>query len=196
MSVDLSAEQVLKKLMAGNARYVDKHTTHPHQSAHYRASLTSGQHPIAVILGCADSRVPPELLFDQGFGDLFVIRVAGNVVVKVTIASVEYAVAELGVPLVMVLGHSSCGAVQATLSNAVLPSHLPDLVSTIRPAVKLASEIDGDLLENAVKSNARLAASKLISWSEIIEQAVAEDRLRVIAAYYDLETGHVQVLDN
>ncbi|MFW5708908.1 MAG: carbonic anhydrase [Chloroflexota bacterium] len=192
----MTATQALDALLEGNERYVDTHPVHPHVSAGYRRGLIGGQHPFAAILGCADSRVPPELLFDQGFGDLFVIRVAGNVVDNFTLASIEYAVVVLGVPLVMVLAHSGCGAVSATVSGAALPGHMGQLAAHIRPAVEAACHREGDCLDNAIRENARLAVAHLINTSEPIRQAVEAENVQVVAAYYDLDTGRVSLLED
>jgi carbonic anhydrase len=131
--------------MSGNERYVSSKQTHPHQTPEYRADLTRGQHPFAVILGCSDSRVSPEVIFDQGLGDIFVVRVAGNIVNDIVLASIEYAVAHLHTPLVMVLGHSECGAVGATVVGGDLEGHLPSLAKAIQPAVDKVEDAFGDV---------------------------------------------------
>lgn len=194
MTSQLHAEDALQRLMEGNERYMTAHAVHPHESARYRQGLVSGQHPFAVILGCADSRVPPELLFDQGFGDLFVIRVAGNLVDDLTLASIEYAVCMLDVSLVMVLGHSQCGAVSTAVNHTALdalPGHLPSLVADIQPAVEATRAVPGDPLDNAIRFNTRRSARILVE-SDCLSQY---DRLKIVAAHYDLETGKVELLD-
>lgn len=189
-----NAAQALQRLIEGNERYTSAHAVHPHESARYRSELVSGQHPFAVILGCADSRVPPELLFDQGFGDLFVIRVAGNLVDDLTLASIEYAVCMLDVSLVVVLGHSQCGAVSAAVDHAdhdELPGHLPSLVADIQPAVESVRAEPGDLLDNAIRFNTQESVRKLVESDCLSEY----DRLKIVAAHYDLATGKVEFLD-
>ena len=197
-----TAEQVLQRLLAGNARYRDGHATHPNQTRQTRESLEGGQHPIAAIVACSDSRVPPSLIFDQGLGDLFVIRVAGNIVGEVTLASVEYAVAALRVPLVLVLGHSGCGAVTAALEGHALPGHLPYLAGYIAEAVQIArreskaAQAGGDVLTNAINANARIAARDLQKESHLIQDAVITGRVQVRAAYYDMHDGAVTLLES
>ncbi|TVR21920.1 MAG: carbonic anhydrase [Anaerolineaceae bacterium] len=181
--------------MAGNARFVEMHPSHPHQDPAYLRSLVQRQKPIAAILGCADSRVPAELVFDQGFGDLFVVRVAGNVMDEVVLASLEFAVGSLGVGLIVVLGHSRCGAVGATIKAEALPSHLPELSRRIQPAVDRVRDEPGDLLENAIRMNAKMVAEQLREQSEILREAVEVRALKIVSAYYDLQSGEVKFLD-
>jgi carbonic anhydrase len=180
--------------MAGNARFVGGRMAYPNQNAARRNELTRGQKPFAVVLGCADSRVPPEILFDQGLGDLFVTRDAGNTADEVVLGSVEYAAAHLHVPLVMVLGHSRCGAVAATVSGAKLQGHLPVLAVAIAPAVAKARLMPGDLLDNAIRENAKLVAKKLATSTPTLAPLVHTGRLKVVAAHYDLATGVVEIL--
>jgi carbonic anhydrase len=188
-------QRALERLIAGNTRYVTMRARHPNQSQSDRQTLLDGQHPFAAILGCSDSRVPVEIVFDQGLGDLFVIRVAGNLVGALTLASIEFAVNVLHVPLVLVLGHSGCGAVSATLRGDPLPGHLPHITDAVRPAVDAARDQPGDLLENVVRSNARLSATRMLAESDAISDAVRDNTLTVAAAYYDIATGKVDVLD-
>src|SRR5207253_2590876 len=158
-----------------------------------RPSLAAGQSPVAVVVGCADSRVPPEIIFDQGVGDLFVVRVAGNVVsgagASVT-GSIEYAVAELNVPLVLVLGHGQCGAVKAAIkrfgANDALPGSIGDLVDTIRPAVLHARGQPGDLLDNAIRANVRRGVERLRALEPILADPVKKGKVKVVGATYDL----------
>lgn len=186
-------DQALEKLLAGNRRYRAKNQTYPHQTVARRQALRDRQQPFAVILSCADSRVPPELIFDQGLGDLFVVRVAGHVVDDAVLASVEFAVTVLGVPLVMVLGHSQCGAVVAAISGGELPGSLPKLVSAIQPAVAAAKELPGNLVDNVVRANAGMTA-QLLTRSPLLEQSVTGEQVKIVAALYDLGTGVVELL--
>lgn len=202
----LSAEAALEKLIAGNRRFVEEQRDPDLVlGRERRRELTSGQEPFAIILGCSDSRVPAELVFDQGLGDLFVIRVAGNVVAPSQIGSVEFAAARFGTRLVVVLGHSSCGAIQATIEELERPSekqsrNLQAIVDRVRPSVEtlLSSDLDLDaetLLTQAVRANIRASANQLRHGSEIIEDLIVNDRLMVVGAEYCLESGVVDFFD-
>ena len=192
------ADEALQRLLEGNQRFVKGEATNPRRSPNDFRPLAEGQRPMAVIVGCADSRVPPELLFDQGVGDLFVVRVAGNVVkgagppVK---GSIEYGVAELGVSLVMVLGHSECGAVKAAIQHMndrdPLPGALGLLVNSIRPAVAQAKGMPGDPLDNAIRANVGIGVARLRSLQPIVAPEVTRGRVKVVGAVYDLRTGGV-----
>lgn len=191
---NISVKESLHRLEQGNKRYTTS-GIHPHQSQAHRKSLTNGQHPFAVIITCADSRVPPEIIFDQGLGDLFVIRNAGNVIDENVIASVEYAVAHLATPLVVVMGHQSCGAVTAAVNNAKDSEHIVQLVNRIKPAVNKAKHQSGCLVTNSIHENVHLAVNQLKNSEPIISKAVANNETRVIGAYYHLDTGKVNFLD-
>lgn len=186
-----TADQALQRLLAGNQRYVAARQEHPDQAPARRAELSGGQQPFAIILGCADSRVPPEVIFDQGLGALFVVRVAGNVVDNVVLGSIEYAAAHLHTPLIVVLGHSKCGAIEATIAGGELEGHLPDLAAAIQPAVDQAKSLPGDPLDNAVVANATMVAERLRSAEPVLSELVCAGKLKVIAAKYDLDTGVV-----
>jgi carbonic anhydrase len=192
----LSADQALSRLMAGNARFVAYKGRHPDESAGRRRELVSGQHPFAVILGCADSRVAPELLFDEGLGDLFVIRVAGNIVDDAVLGSIEYAIEHLGTNLIVVLGHEKCGAVSAAVESGSAPGHLASLVSAIRPSVVATASSPGDKIHNCVVDNARRVARQIRESEPVVKEATQQNGVKVIAADYDLTTGKVQILDN
>jgi len=182
--------------MDGNARYVKHKEKHPDMSFARRRELDlDGQHPYAVILGCADSRVPPELIFDEGLGDLFVIRDAGNVVDDEVLGSIEYAVEHLGVQLVMVLGHEKCGAVSAALASDKAPGHIQKLVDSILPAIKEARSLPGDQVHNCVVANAKHVAMQVKTSEPILRLAVETNRIQVVAANYHLNTGVVEILD-
>ncbi|MEU8657027.1 carbonic anhydrase [Actinoplanes philippinensis] len=183
----------LEQLLAGNRRFVAGRGRHPHQTPARIREVAAGQHPFAVILGCADSRVAPEILFDQGVGDLFDNRVAGNIVDDLLLGSIEYAVEEFAPPLIVVLGHERCGAVSATL-NAIrtggeAPGHIAAIVDALRPVVAPFVD-DPDGVEKAVVANIRAQVSALVTRSEIVAHSAAH----VVGARYDLETGLVTVV--
>ncbi len=193
---------VLARLLEGNQRFVEGKLTHPGRKPEDFAALAEGQAPLAAIVACADSRVAPELLFDQGVGDLFVVRVAGNIVsgagpsVK---GSIEFAVAELGVRLIMVLGHSACGAVKAAVAhidaNDVLPGSIRELVELIRPAAASVRGKSGDKLDNAIKANVALGVERLKGLDPILAEKARSRELKVVGAVYDLRAGLVTLLD-
>lgn len=191
-------ETVLNELLDGNKRFRNQEAEHPHQDSVRRSELTRAQKPQAVVLTCSDSRVPPEIIFDQGLGDLFVVRTAGNVADAVAIASIEYAVAHLGVRLILVLGHESCGAVAATLAtpaggDAGSP-HLNALVAEIQRNLGPGKPVVGDaLLTSPAKTNAEGVAAALQIRSKIISRAVADRQLKIMRGMYHLSNGTVDV---
>jgi len=200
------AHEALERLRDGNRRFV--HDIREPASVDRRSrrlELTDGQAPFAIVLGCSDSRVPAELVFDQGLGDLFVIRVAGNIVAPSLVGSVEFAAARFGTRLVVVLGHSQCGAVIATLEELERPQatqspNLKSIVDRVRPAVEGLMETDlrhdrGGLLDQAVRANIRASADHLRHGSAILERLVRDDGLLVVGAEYSLETGVVDFFD-
>lgn len=183
--------------MKGNERYVDGKSTHPNQTESRRAEVAKGQKPFAAILGCADSRVPPEIIFDRGLGDLFVVRTAGQVIDKAVLGSLEFAVEELHITLMMVLGHARCGAVIATIDaierNVKASSDIGALGEGLRPAVEKVKGQPGDLLDNAVKANVALIVDRL-KHDPILAEAVVKGQLNIVGAHYDLDTGMVECL--
>jgi carbonic anhydrase len=193
----LSPKAALERLMKGNDRYVEG-KMHRQDFIAERPALAIGQNPFAGILGCADSRVGPEYAFDTGRGDLFVCRVAGNFADIHSIASFEYAVAVLGTPLILVLGHSKCGAVDAAVKavkdGKVFSGHIPSLVEAIRPAVKIAQGQAGDLLDNAIKQNVLFNVAKLKTTGPILSDAVQGGKLKVAGGLYSLDTGRVTLI--
>jgi carbonic anhydrase len=193
----VSPDGALELLRKGNARYVDG-VSKRHDFKHEREALVSGQNPYAGILSCADSRIAPEYAFDSGRGDLFVCRVAGNFANDDTIASFEYAVANLGTPLIMVLGHESCGAVSATLKSlkdgATLPGHLPSLVERLASAAKAGAEQPGDPLGNAIRQNVVNTVAALKSATPILDAAVAQQKLKIVGGVYRLADGRVEMV--
>ncbi|WP_157987801.1 carbonic anhydrase [Jiangella endophytica] len=195
-----SADDVWAVLAAGNDRFAAGESQHPHDDEPYRESLVAGQHPIACVLSCADSRVTPELVFDQGLGDLFTVRSAGEVLDDAVVGSIEYAVEHVAVPLVVVLGHAGCGAVQATV-DVVRGGPAPDgsiaaLVQAIEPAVRgvTAGGDEAAYLAACVEAQVRSAAAALTGASPIVHEAVAAGRTTVVAGVYDLESGRVSQL--
>ena len=189
----MSADAGLARLLEGNDRYVKHKEQHPDESMARRKELISGQHPFAVILGCSDSRVPPELLFDQGLGDLFVIRVAGNIVDDAVLGSIEYAVEHLGTKLIVVLGHEKCGAVSAAVEGGNPPGHLKALVDAIKVSVDETANTPGDRIHNCVIVNAQRVARQ-IRESEPLLKDYAGKGLKVVSADYALDTGRVSLL--
>ena len=192
----LSADKALSRLLAGNARFVAHKERHPDESMARRRQLVAGQHPFAVILGCADSRVPPELLFDEGLGDLFVIRVAGNVVDDAVLASIEYAIEHLGTKLIVVLGHEKCGAVSAAVESENAPGHLPALLAAIQPSVSATASAPGDRVHNCVVDNVRRVALQIRESGPVLTEAIQRGGVKVIPADYELDSGKVRLLDN
>jgi carbonic anhydrase len=201
----ISASEALARLQAGNERFVaGELTSDSLASPARRNALVADQHPFAIVLGCSDSRVPAEIVFDQGLGDLFVIRVAGNIVAPSQIGSVEFAAEWFGTPLVVVLGHSSCGAIVATLQTlrgGQRPSeNLMSIVNRVRPSVEPLLEAPGHednerLIDRAVRANVRASANQLRHGSELLERLVARGRLLIVGAEYSLETGEVEFFD-
>jgi carbonic anhydrase len=195
-------DSVLARLIEGNKRFVSGQLAHPGRRPEDFAPLAEGQAPLAIIVGCADSRVAPEVVFDQGVGDLFVVRIAGNVVsgagpfIK---GSIEFAVAELGARLIVVLGHEACGAVKAAVAhidaNDTLPGAIRDLVEVIRPAAAAVRGKPGDKLENAIKANVAMGVERLKGLDPILSGLVKKGDVKVVGAVYKLRTGVVELLD-
>jgi carbonic anhydrase len=202
----IPATEALQRLREGNARFVSgERNVDILTSPSRRTELTSGQEPFAIILGCSDSRVPAEIVFDQGLGDLFVIRVAGNIVAPSQIGSVEFAAERFHTRLVVVLGHSQCGAIQATLEELQQPTekqsrHMHTIVDRIRPSVEglLSTELRHDremLVRHSVRANVRISANHLRHGSDVLEELIARSGLVVVGAEYSLETGVVDFFD-
>jgi carbonic anhydrase len=202
----ISAREALERLRDGNRRFAaDLRSLDSAATQSRRRALTAGQEPFAIVLGCSDSRVPAEIIFDQGLGDLFVIRVAGNIVAPSQVGSVEFAAERFGTRLVVVLGHSSCGAIQATLEELGRPladqsRHLRSIVDRIRPSVEalLATDLrqrPEALVHAAVRANIRASVNHLRHGSEVLEQRIQSDGLLVVGAEYSLETGIVEFFD-
>ena len=193
-----SADQALAELLDGNRRFVTSMRTYPDQSTRVQRELSTAQKPFAVVLTCSDSRVPPEDIFDQGLGDLFVVRLAGNIVDQAVRGSIEYAVGEFGTPLIMVLGHQNCGAVAATLKTLQPPFTTPagavgTLVAAIAPAVESVRGRPGDLLDNAVRANASQSAAQLRATSELAT-SLDSGAVKLVVGYYSLQDGTVSII--
>src|SRR6266481_22999 len=188
-AASVSADAALAKLKEGNLRFASSEVSQSKPTAARRAETAQEQHPFAIILGCADSRTAPELIFDQNLGDLFVIRTAGNLVDDHALGSIEYAVAHLGARLVVVLGHQRCGAVKAALESESAPGHINALVRDIQPAVKAVKNKQGDALANAAHENALEVAEKI---RKNVEVGELSSQIRVVSGYYNLDTGKVE----
>ena len=185
-------EKRLEDLLVGNRRFFEEARIHPHTSSARRGEVADGQHPVAVVLSCSDSRVPPEILFDQGIGDLFVVRTAGNVLDESALGSIEYAVVHLGVRLVVVLGHKRCGAVGAALGGGEEKGHIGYVTKLLLPTIDEVRRLEGDKYDLAARRNVELTVEMLKSSEPIL--APLEGDLDIIGWYYDLDSGKVEVI--
>ncbi len=192
---NLSAEEAIKKLTEGNERFVELHLKHPDSNKKRRHEMLKGQHPFVVILSCSDSRVPPELIFDQGLGDIFEIRNAGNVLDEHVIGSIEYAVMHCGVKLIVIMGHQDCGAIAATLSGKSETKYIKSLEDSIQPAVddckKQGLDVNSD---NVVKAHVMQDINELMSQDTDLVKYMNENNVQLVPAYYHLDTGKVDFL--
>ena len=192
---NLSAKQALDKLKEGNARFVKFHSKHPDENKKRRKEMLEGQHPFVVILSCSDSRVPAELIFDQGLGDIFVIRNAGNVLNEHVIGSIEYAVMHCGVKLIVIMGHQDCGAIAATLSGVSETKYIQALEDSIKPAIedckKQGLEINSD---NVVKAHVMQDINELFDKDSELSQYMKKHDVKIVPAYYHIDTGKVDFL--
>jgi carbonic anhydrase len=188
--------EAISKLKEGNARYTSGNLQHPGQTAERRTELAKTQHPFAAIVSCSDSRVPPEVVFDQGLGDLFIVRVAGNLINDEGLGSLEYTVDHLGTRLILVLGHQRCGAVDAAretiAAKGKAPGHIQSLVTAIKPAVEATAKED---LDATIKANVKHVVDAVRSSTPILKAAVDSGKIQVIGGYYSLDTGAVTFLD-
>jgi carbonic anhydrase len=200
-----SADEAVRLLKEGNARYVAGKPARPNQTLFRRSEVAKIQNPFAVLVGCSDSRVPSEIVFDLGIGDLFVIRTAGHRVDDLAIASVEYAVRELGVKLAIVLGHDRCGAVTAAINNPQPieawaesidgpVNHIPRLLTKLQDVVTRTRDLPGDPIENAVLENVRTVVRKLADSSSVLQDAMVFDGLKIVGARYQLDTGIIDFI--
>lgn len=190
---NLSADAALQKLQQGNERFVKFNLKHPNQTKARRLELVKGQHPFVTVLSCSDSRVPTELIFDQGLGDIFVIRNAGNVLDEHVIGSIEYSVEHLGVNLIVVMGHESCGAVGAAMSDEKQPEAIESLIESIEPAVEKCKHSNTLTYENVIKTHAKLGVEEILKDKDLCE-FVQKHNVKIVPAYYSLKTGKVEFL--
>lgn len=186
-----ASDLALQKLIEGDRRYVDGRPNHPNQTSERRIDVADTPHPFAVTLSCSDSRVPPEVIFDCGLGDLFVVRNAGNIINDEVLGSIEYAVEYFGTRLVVVMGHNRCGAVSAAVQGGEFQGHIPSLINAIRPAVERVKSKSGNLIENAVNENVAMMVEKLKSTSPVLKRFIKNDNLNITGALYDMDNGNV-----
>jgi carbonic anhydrase len=189
----MTPDQALRRLMEGNQRFIKGKRENPNQNRTRLTEVAKSQKPFASILSCADSRVPSEIIFDQGFGDMFVCRVAGNIATPEEIGSLEFGSLVLGTKVILVMGHERCGAVDATIKGAQVPGKIATLLDAIKPAVERAKGQAGDQLANTCKANVLLQIEKLKS-SSVISQLIEQGKLKVVGGYYDLDTGEVSLV--
>lgn len=185
----------LERLIQGNQRFVTSTTVCHEDWTAQRTALVENQKPFAIIVSCSDSRVPPEIVFDQSLGDLFVVRVAGNIVDDFAIGSIEYGVNILGANLILVLGHSNCGAVDAALKGLKFDNHIQEVLNAIEPAIVATKGQSGNLLEKSVKANVKIVEEKLKTSKPLLAKLFDKGTLRITGGYYDLESGKVEFLD-
>lgn len=190
-----SADQSLRMLQEGNERYAAGRLSYPNQNAARRAEVAAGQHPIAAVPSCADSRVPPELIFDCGLGDLLVVRVAGNIADNAIAGSLEYAVEHLHVSLIVVLGHQKCGAVSAAVQGGSPKTHIDSLIDAINPAVAAVKGKTGDIIDNAIRANVMRVVDQLKADPPILTKELREGKLKIVGGVYSLDTGRMTLLD-
>jgi carbonic anhydrase len=188
---EMTPKQALKQLVEGNTRYKQEKLLHPNRSKEARICSANGQNPFAIILGCSDSRVSPEIIFDQGIGDLFVVRVAGNVVGPVELDSIEYSALYLKSSIIMVLGHQNCGAIQAVINGQT--QDIEAVASLIAPSLELARTQKGSLIENTVKDNV-LYVVDMLKKSPSLAKLIKEKKIDVVGGYYDFQTGAVELV--
>jgi len=190
----ITPDTALAELKTGNDHHVQHRYQHPHETLERQRELVKGQHPHAEILSCADSRVPPEIIFDQGLGDLFVVRVAGNIATDAELASLEYGAAHLQIPLLVVMGHEHCGAVTAAVEGGNSEGHIGTLVELLRPAVENSRSLTGDRVENAVRANVELVVKQLRNSTPLLSELVSHNKLKIVGGVYSLDTGKVDWL--
>ncbi|MCC5652138.1 carbonic anhydrase [Nostoc sp. XA013] len=190
----VSANEAIKRLLDGNQRFINQKRKYPDQSLERLRLVAKAQYPFAAILGCADSRVPAEIVFDQGLGDLFVVRVAGNVVSDTVIGSLEYSTTVLGSQLIVVLGHKRCGAVAEAIKNEPLPGRIGLIIEGIKPSVERVKLRTGDIIQDAVIANIQYQTEKLQENSTILAKLLNEGKLKIVGACYDIDTGKINII--
>lgn len=191
----MNADSALVKLKDGNNRFMAGKSLHPRQDSLRIQELTTGQHPFAVIVSCSDSRVPNEIVFDQGLGDLFIVRTAGQVSSFASWGSIEFANEILDANLIVVMGHTKCGAVSAACKVPEVPGHIVTLINAIKPAAQLAKKLNGDWVENAVKVNVAMQVEQLQQLEPVLSKSVASGKTKIVGAVYHLESGQVEFLE-
>ncbi len=189
-----SPDEAIQRLVEGNQRFVSGQVRHPNLTSARLAEVSQGQKPFACVLGCADSRVSPELIFDRGLGDIFVVRSAGNIADPVAVGSLEYGVAVLGTKVLLVLGHERCGAVAETLKGEEAPGSIQALVDAIKPAIAASQGQSGDPLDNAVVANVKYQMARLFEQSSILSDAVKAGTLKIVGGRYDLDKGELTLI--
>ncbi len=192
----ISSQSIIHTLMEGNTRYVHSTVVHHEDWCAKRLAQTQGQSPLAVVITCSDSRVPPEIIFDQALGDLFVIRMAGNVVDDFAMGSIEYGVAILEINTILVLGHSNCGAVDSALKGLHFDNHIQEIINAIHPAIASIPHDAPCSLERAIQANVRFVQEKLQYSQPVLAKKLAQGQLHIVGAYYDLSSGKVELLDH
>jgi carbonic anhydrase len=191
----VSADSALNSLKMGNKRFVEGKSIRPHQNLQRVKEVSAGQKPFAIIVGCSDSRVPSEIIFDQGLGDLFIVRTAGQVSTFASWGSIEFGNAVLGAKLIVVMGHTKCGAVSAACKIPDVPGHIVTLINAIKPAAQLAKTQTGDEVENAVKINVAMQVQQLQNLEPVLTKAFQSGELKIVGAVYNLETGNVAFVE-
>jgi len=193
-NIPASPDQALNELLAGNKRFVANKRTSPNITPSRLTEVAAGQNPFAAVLSCADSRVPVEIVFDQGLGDIFVVRNAGNIATPEEIGSLEFGTAVLGTKVLMVIGHQACGAVQATIAGKPVPGQIGSILAAIQPAVDQVKDKPGDALLNATRANVLFQITKLKK-SPVISGLINEGKLKIVGGYYDLDTGEISLVN-
>ncbi|KER09228.1 MAG: carbonate dehydratase [[Candidatus Thermochlorobacteriaceae] bacterium GBChlB] len=193
-SAQSSLDSALMRLKEGNKRFVEGKSIHPRQDISRIKETAKGQKPFAIIIGCSDSRVPNEIIFDQGLGDLFIVRTAGQVSTYASWGSVEFAEEVLGAKLIVVLGHTACGAVAAAVNVPKVPGHIVTLINAIKPAAERVKGMAGDAVENAVKENVRMQVEQLRALEPVLAERARKGEVRIVGAVYNLATGAVEWL--
>jgi carbonic anhydrase len=191
---DITPDKALQELLDGNDRFVKTKRKNPHQTHSRLVEVAKGQKPFASVLSCADSRVPSEIVFDQGLGDLFVCRVAGNIATTEEIGSLEFGSLVLGSKVIMVVGHQRCGAVSAAVKGGEVPGQIGSLIAAIKPSVESSKGESGDKIENACKANILRQVEKLKS-SPVLSELIKAEKLKIVGSYYNLDTGKISIVD-
>lgn len=194
LNAHVNPDEALKKLIEGNKRFISGKSIRPNQTPEKVKELATGQKPFAIIVGCSDSRVPNEIVFDQGLGDLFIVRTAGQVSSYASWGSMEFAATSLGAKLIVVLGHTKCGAVAAACAVPDVPGHIVTLINAIKPAAEIAKDMEGDLVDNAVRVNVAKEVEQLKGLEPVLAKKVKSGEIKIVGAVYHLDTGKVELI--